>query len=296
MSWRALLVGQLTMTGNILLGLIVGDVILRFGLAEKLLKKLLPYLRRIGIGPILGMALTVSLGSSKAGAALLAAALEEEKISRDAALWGTLSLSFPAYLRRWPSTMLMAVGMAGTAGGIFALILLLRSLGRFVFVIFKSRHGEQENAEALSPAGRTQRMGSMYKRLFRTLPIAWTFFAAAFILMPRLETLLRENLGGSFLPLAGWGVASAAIASVAASLAMAGGSLAAGDLTIAQTVFALLLGNGLGYATRAMRQNAGYFFGLFPGGLAKSILLWSMATMLPFVLLSLFFAALPLLV
>ena len=72
------------------------------------------------------------------------------------------------------------------------------------------------------------------------------------------------------------------------------GGLAAGDLSPAQAVFALLLGNGLGILTRAVRQNAGYYFGLFPPDLARSMLFWNVGTMLPLVLLSLLLAALPL--
>ena len=45
-----------------------------------------------------------------------------------------------------------------------------------------------------------------------------------------------------------------------------------------QAVFALLLGNGLGIVTRALRQNAGYYFGLFPAGLAQSMLFWNVGT------------------
>ena len=45
---------------------------MRTGLADKLMKHLMPYLRKAGIGSVLGMALTVSLGSAKAGAALIA--------------------------------------------------------------------------------------------------------------------------------------------------------------------------------------------------------------------------------
>ena len=293
-NWQALLWGELSMTLNILVGFLIGDLVLRFEVAEKLLKRLLPILRRVGVGPVLGLALTVSVGSSKAGAALLASALEEEKITRNGALWGTISLSFPAYLRRWPSTLFLALGMAGRAGGIFASILLLYSLGRFLLALWKSRNSEREAVSKRSVDSKKERGARLYKRLIRTLPLAWLFFAMAFVLIPYLETLFREHLGGSFLPLAAWGVASSAVASVGASLAMAGGGLAAGDLSVAQAVFALLLGHGLSYFTRALRHNAGYFFGLFPGGMAKSILIWNIVSMLPFVLLALLIAALPL--
>jgi len=283
------------MTLSILIGLLIGDLILHFEVAEKLLKRLLPILRCVGVGPALGLALTVSVGSAKAGAALLAAALEEEKITRNGALWGTISLSFPAYLRRWPSTLFLALGMAGLAGGIFASILLLYSLGRFVLALWMSCNSELEAAPRAA-GEKKERKAYMYKRLLRTLPLAWFFFAMAFVLMPYLEVFFQERLGGSFLPLAAWSVASSAVASARASLALAGGSLAVGELSVAQAVFALLLGHGLSHFTRTLRHDGGYFFGLFPGGMAKSILLWNTVSLLPFVFLALLLTALPMLV
>ncbi len=102
--------------------------------------------------------------------------------------------------------------------------------------------------------------------------LAWFFYAVAFALVPYAESAFRRwFMGGSFLPLAGWAVAAASMAHVSAALALTGGSLAAGELSVAQAVFALLLGNGLGIVTRALRQNAGYYFGLFPAGLARSM-------------------------
>jgi hypothetical protein len=287
LNWVELLRGEALMTANILIGVFVGDVIFRLRLAERVVEKFLPALRRLGIGPILGTALAVGVGSSKVAAALLARGVEDGSISREGAIWGTISLSFPAYLRRWPSTLALCVSMAGLSGGIFAATLLLRSLGRFLFVIVKARGSERESGDADSGETGRSRSGSWYRRLIATLPVAWAFYAAAFLIMPEIEKFLRSSLGGSLLPVAGWGVASAALAGISASLALARGALAAGDLDAAQTVFALLLGNGLGYFTRALRQNAGYFFGIFPPDMSRAILIRSMATMIPFVAVSL---------
>jgi hypothetical protein len=281
------LIGEALMTVNILIGVFIGDMVFRLRLAEKAVGKFLPVLRRIGVGPILGTALAVGVGSSKVAAALLARGVEEGSITRDGAIWGTISLSFPAYLRRWPSTLALCVSMAGTAGWIFASTLLLRSFGRFLFVVIKARGSEPDSAAA-SPGGQVRSRSVLwYKRLLVTLPVAWVFYASAFLIMPEIENLLKESLGGSLLPVAGWGVASAALAGISASLALARGALANGDLDAAQTVFALLLGNGLGYFTRALRQNAGYFFGIFPADISRAILARNIATMIPFVIVSL---------
>ena len=101
--------------------------------------RLTPWLRRHGIGPVVGLSLTVSLGSSRAGAAILASALDEGRLDRRAALWGTLALAFPAYLRRWPATFALCVSMAGGAGAVFAVVLLLRSAARFALTLVLER-------------------------------------------------------------------------------------------------------------------------------------------------------------
>ena len=296
MELKALLRGELWLTFDILLGLLIGDLVLRWGLADRLMRRMMPWLRRPGIGPLVGLALTLSLGSAKAGAAVLASALSEGRIDRHTALWGTLSLAFPAYLRRWPATLALSVSMTGLVGGIFALVLILRSLVRFALVVCVLRSRESGELP-LEEVPDRRRMGwGFYRKLGVTLPLAWFFYAVAFALVPYAESAFRRwFMGGSFLPLAGWTVAAASVAHVSAALALTGGSLAAGELSAAQAVFALLLGNGLGIVTRALRQNAGYYFGLFPAGLARSMLFWNVGTVALLTGLSLALAAVPLL-
>lgn len=296
MELKALLRGELWLTFDILLGLLIGDLVLRWGLAERLMRKMMPWLRRHGIGPLVGLALTLSLGSAKAGAAVLASALSEGRIDRHTALWGTLSLAFPAYLRRWPATLVLSVSMTGLVGGIFALVLILRSLVRFALVVCVLRSRESGELPREEVPGRRRMGWGFYRKLGMTLPLAWFFYAVAFALVPYAESAFRRwFMGGSFLPLAGWTVAAASVAHVSAALALTGGSLAAGELSAAQAVFALLLGNGLGIVTRALRQNAGYYFGLFPAGLARSMLFWNVGTVALLTGLSLALAAVPLL-
>lgn len=296
MEWKVLLRGELWLTFDILLGLLIGDVVLRWGLADRLMRGMMPWLRRHGIGPLVGLALTLSLGSAKAGAAVLASALSEGRIDRHTALWGTLSLAFPAYLRRWPATLVLSVSMTGLVGGIFALVLILRSLVRFALVVCVLRSRESGELPREEAPGRRRMGWGFYRKLGVTLPLAWFFYAVAFALVPYAESAFRRwFMGGSFLPLAGWAVAAASMAHVSAALALTGGSLAAGELSAAQAVFALLLGNGLGIVTRALRQNAGYYFGLFPAGLARSMLFWNVGTVALLTGLSLALAAVPLL-
>ena len=297
MDWSGLAAGELRLTFDILFGLLIGFAVLKSGVADKLMRRLVPYLSKAGICPSLGMALTLSLGSAKAGAAFVASALDNGRISRRSAKWGTLLLSFPAYLHRWPSTMVMAASMAGLSGAIFAAILLLRSAARFALIIFiLRRESAGDDVAAASPPECEAKAVRFNMRLLRSLPLAWLFFAIAYLLVPQAESFIKQwLLAGSAMPLAALAVAAASMAHVSAALALAGGSLAAGELSVAQAVFALLLGNGLGVVTRVFRSNAGYYFGIFSGDMAKELLFWNIVTTSFFAVLSIVIAALPLL-
>lgn len=295
-DWNSLLKDELRLSLDILLGMAVGLAVMRSGLADRLMNRLMPYLSKAGVGPVLGMALTVSLGSAKAGAALLASAFYEGRISERTAKWGTLMLSFPAYLHRWPSTLVLAVSLAKIPGAIFAVILLLRPAARFLLLIFIYRSGEhaEQPADTTVPqaAACSFKIG---KKLLQMLPLAWIFYAAAFTFVPWVESFMKGWLLGSrFFPVAGLAVAAASIANMSLALALTGGSVAAHELTIAQAVFALLVGNGLGILTRLIRTNAGYYFGLFPGGLANKMLWLNLGTTAPFSILTVLLAAIPL--
>ena len=298
MNLSGLLMGELRLTADILVGLAVGAVILRSGLADKLMTRLLPFLRRFGIGSVLGTALTISLGSAKAGAAVIAAALNDGRIAERPAMWGTLMLSFPAYLHRWPTTMIMAASLAGLPGAIFGAVLLVRSAARFVLLAVILKRGAGESGEVEESIAGSARKVKFAKRMLKTMPIAWFFYGVAYALVPTAEEALRGWLtgGAAFLPLAGLTVAAASIAHISAALALAGGSLAAGELTVAQAVFALILGNSLGVVTRLFRTNTGYYFGLFSSSMAKDLLFWNFATTAFFALITLAAAAVPLLI
>ena len=118
------------------------------------------------------------------------------------------------------------------------------------------------------------------------MPVLNKFFQEIFINSKVLE----------FLPLAGWTVAAGSVARVSVALALAGGALSSGELNIAQAVFALILGSGLGTATRLLRMNAGYYFGFFPARTAAKMLLTNFIVIMSFFILNLFFAIIFLLI
>ena len=284
-SWPDLLRAEATLTASVVAGLALGELVLASGAADRIFRPLLPRLRTWRVPPRAAQALALALGSPRAGAGLLASGYAQGDLSREETVFGALCLAVPGYLRRWITTASLAAGLAGGTGLLYALVLLGRSAVRFLWLLgLLRRHGtprDEAPAAVLPPSG-TERRRRLLRALLVSLPWAWTFFALTYALMPSFEALLLEHLGHTaLLPPAGWTVAAAALAHATASLAAAGGALAAGELSPGQALLALLLGNAIGTVTRVLRQNMGYWLGLFPRELLRPLLVWHLGTLLP---------------
>ena len=282
--------GELKLTIDIILGLLLGEMIIRFRVADTLLKHILPFLVRHDIPKVTGLALCASIGSSRAGAAIISSALANHELTEREAIWSILMLPFPAYLRRWPSTMIMSMSLAGLAGGIFALSLLLRSGLRFLLALFILKRKHLSKNTINIPVNTSTQATSFIKRIVKTLPAAWIFFAVSYSLVPMVNSYFRAKFTGSVLPFSGCGIAAASLGHISSALALAGGALASRELTVGETVFALILGSGLGTTTRILRQDAGYYFGLFTVKTARKLLFLNFITITPIIIMNLFLA------
>ena len=178
----------------------------------------------------------------------------------------------------------------------YALSMLFVAVSRFVIAFTFLKRGSEGESPATEPhdfSAKTHSM-SLVKKLVKTLPLAWIFFALAYSLVPVMNRYLQDVFRSpgvlAFLPLAGWTVAAGAVVKVSAALAMAGGAMASGELSTAGAVFALVLGSGLGTATRILRMNAGYYFGFFPAKTAQKMLIMNFITIMPAVILNWIFA------
>jgi hypothetical protein len=298
---RTLLKAEAVLTLNITVGITVGEFILWLGLVEKLFARQIPTLERWGIHGKIAAAMMMALGSPRSGAALISGAYSDGEITIEEATYGTLSLAFPAYLKRWVGTAALAVSMAGLAGFLFALVLVLRSACRFVWVLamlvrqknaFYSPGGEKSRPPQMSAK---ERFARGFNLLRRSLPWAWFFFALTYMMVPFTDRVFTEHIAGRgagfFLPAEGWAVAVSSLAHITAALSSAGGAISSGALNVGQAVLALLIGNMAGSVTRTMRQNVGYWIGIFPKDLIPNLLRWHMATTLTLEAGSIFIAA-----
>ena len=283
----ALLRAECVLTLNIAFGLAVGELILGLGIIDRFFSPLIPRLERIGIHGKIAAAMVLALGAPRSGAALISRAYSEGELTGDQATFGTLSLAFPGYLRRWAGTAAMAAAVAGVSGFIFALVMLLRSACRFIWAITrlasraKARPGAFAELEK-TRVGARERASRVLAQLKRSLPWAWAFFALTYVLVPYVDEAFSKyaSRGGMlwFLPAEGWAVAVSSLAHVTAGLSSAAAALSAGKLGVTQTVLALLVGNMAGSLTRTMRQNVGYWVGVFPKELVKNLLRWHLVT------------------
>ena len=296
-DWAGLLKGLWALTLSVAGGLALGKAIIALSLPERLFRVLLPRMKSLGIPPQALFALGVSLGSSRAGVAIVAEAYSEGIMTKQEALFGTLLQSFPGYVRRWTVTFPVAAALAGKAGAIFSLTLLTRSFIRFLFFLAMLRRpgGGERTAGTADPAGMSPSgRFSLLKTLLRTLPPAWAFYGGAYLATPALQRLIEA--WGAGLPLmspAGWTVAAASFAHVNAALGAAGGSVAVGSLTTAQAVLALLTGNMLAALSRVLRQDLAFWMGLYPGRMVRSLFAWNFGTLMALMAVSVAAAAVP---
>ena len=296
--WWALFRAELTLTVSIAVGLLMGELILSAGIVERAFKPIVPLLSRWGIHHKIAFAMIMALGSPRSASALIAASYSDGEISEDETTFGTLAMAFPGYLRRWVGTATIAVAAAGRAGFIYAIIIITRSALRFTWVIIMLRRRSRGIKRDLPTGDAAEsrvtdhkaRRARLMRTLKRSLPLAWIFFGLTYALMPWIEELLRGHISDMgiyhVMPPQGWAVAFASLAHMTAALSSAGGALEGGALSVGQAVLALVIGNMIGAVTRAVRQNVGYWMGIFPAALVPRLVRWHLATQLSLELLT----------
>ncbi|MDR1508667.1 MAG: hypothetical protein LBS53_03440 [Synergistaceae bacterium] len=297
--WWEFLRAEMMLTANVAAGLVVGELILGLGVVDRLFAPVIPSLARWGIHGKIAAAMLMAVGSPRSGAGVISGAYLDGEISRKEATCGTLALAFPGYLRRWVGTAAIAAGIAGVAGVIFAAAILVRSACRFVWVVLmliKRGAGRVQTGGSIKKTELSAKERAMrtLKLLRRSLPWAWGFFALTYALVPFVDRAFSEYVAKmgfyAFLPLEGWTVAVSSIAHITAGLSSSAGAMSAGKLGVGQAVLALLVGNMAGSITRTMRQNVGYWVGIFPKDMIPGLLKWHMITTLTLEVVSILIA------
>ena len=280
------------LTADIVTGIILARLVMRLNIPAVISR----YLPVSPLPPSTTAALSMSLVSPKAGAAIIADSYNHGTISSSAAALSILALPFPPFLtRRFIPLVTFASSSASLAGLMFSLSLLTRSAVRFLLTLSILRHRSSSTSPASSfilPAKISS--PPLIREILRSLPHAWLMSALTYLLLPPLERWTASYFTGNFLPLSGWTAAVSSIGSTRSALILAGSSMRTGALSVTQAYFALILGSGLGTVIRIFRQDAGYYFGLFPPSFAAKLLIMNAAAIIPLVGVNLIFAGLAL--
>lgn len=288
-SFYGFLLGEARLTVSVLFGILAGWWLIKLKVPQFILARIGPMVCRCGIHPDLVIALALSLGSSRVATGMIASSFERGDLDRDEVVFGTLLLSFPGYIHRWVGTLGISIGLAGTAGLIYALSLMLRSLVRFAFFLFLLVKKKRPFTSCLVEWDKEKPVPPVWPMIKRTLPWGWGAFSLVYWGMPIVEPYFQQ-LSGSVPPVI-LSVALSGVAHNTAALAAAGAGLSAGSLSVGDAVLALLLGNLLGTFSRVIRQNLAFWAGVFPGKILTSLMLWNIGTLIPLALLWTFTAA-----
>jgi hypothetical protein len=290
LALRGLLIGEARLTLSLIAGALAGELMVRYRVTDRVFRPVERLVRRLRVNPQAISAMTVSVASPRVGAAMLASAHSRGEITQEDAVFGTLCLAFPAYVKRWLVTAPMAAALAGPLGVLYSSVLIFRSAARFLLCLhLLRRRGSGGSSPAVDdPAeGRTATAseGRFLRQGLRSLPLAWIFFGVTYWAMPAVEAWALDNLRWLVSP-SGLTVVTSALAHSTASLASAKGALEAGSLSLPGALLALLMGNALGTFTRVLRQNVGYWVGIFPGEVLRPLGIWHLGTLLLFEALS----------
>ena len=95
LDWTGMLKGMGYLVLSVAGGLGLGRAIIYFSLPERILASMLPHLKKWRIPAQALFALGVSIGSSRAGSALIAEAYRNDLLSEKEAIFGTLLSPFP---------------------------------------------------------------------------------------------------------------------------------------------------------------------------------------------------------
>ncbi|EHM09254.1 hypothetical protein TheveDRAFT_0065 [Thermanaerovibrio velox DSM 12556] len=296
MEIKGLLLAEARLTASILAGALAGEALVRLRITDAVFRPIRNLLSKCRINRHALSAMAVSVASPRLGAAILSSAHREGRITRDDAVFGTLCLAFPAYIKRWLATAPVAVGLAGNLGLLYSIVLITRSACRFILcllLLLRRGSGEpiafglpQDSCHGANCEGHPHgKEVSLIRLTLRSLPMAWGFFALTFFLMPHLEAAVLGTLKGKVSPSA-LAVVTSALMHSSASLASAQGALSSGALSLKGALLALLAGNCIGTFSRVLRQNMGYWVGIFPPEVLRPLAIWHVGTLLLFEALS----------
>ncbi len=290
----SLLWPMLRLLGFITVGLVVGQAIEATGWTRRLAVVAAPLFRFSNLGSRCSAAFTTAFFSGVAANAMLLDFFKEGKITRRQLFLSNLMNQLPTYFLHLPTTVFVVLPLTGRAGVIYFLLTFAAMVVRTVGVIACSRVLCRSDcrrdafADASPPAGgRGRRSPDILASIRRKLPGRLTRIAV-YVVPIYLLVFLVSAMGGfdaarqwlarfvvtSILPVESLSVVVLSFAAEFTSgFAAAGALMAAGVLTVKQTVIALLAGNVVAFPLRALRHQLPHYMGIFAPKMGLQLLL-----------------------
>ena len=295
LSWSAaaarLIKPLMRLLGFILVGLAAGQVIEALGWTRALAIAARPVFRFGRLGHRCGAAFMAAFVSGVTANAMLVEFYREGKITRQQLFLTNFINQFPAFFLHLPTTVFIVLPLTGWAGALYFILTfaaaLLRTLLLLVYGHFRLPSPAEETAPA-APAqgGRTIAWKEALAGVRRKLPRRMTM-VAVYVMPVYVAVFLAHSMGwfdfmqdalahlvvSSFIPVESLSVVVLSfVAEFTSGFAAAGALMAAGVLTVKQTVAALLIGNILAFPIRALRHQLPHYMGIFQPKMGTQLL------------------------
>jgi hypothetical protein len=266
------------------IGLIAGQIIEATGWTRPLAAIALPAFRFGNLGARCSAAFTTAFFSGVAANAMLLEFYKEERISRRQLFLANFVNQFPAFFLHLPTTFFIVIPLTGWAGGLYFLITfsatVLRTAAFLVYGHWRVKPATEH--VALDPIGsvsphRKKTVRDIWQAIKERLPGRLTnigiwvvpiyitvFFLNAMGVFDQIRQGLAQVVTFSVVPIESLSVVILSFAAEFTSgFAAAGALMAAGVLTVKQTVMALLIGNVVAFPIRALRHQLPHYMGIY---------------------------------
>lgn len=275
--YRKLLKPLLRLTLFIAIGLFVGNLIEALQWTRQLGRVTRPLIRWGRLNDHSAVAFMAAFFSGVTANTLLVNAYKDRAITRKELFFSNLINTLPSFFLHLPTTFFILLPLVREAGVLYLACTLSAAILRTLTILTVSRitlpTRDLEPVKLPANSGETglwRTTWEKFKRRFRRILI-WTipiytlfFFLNQFGAFRWLERGLAGLFSFTIVPVEALTIiAFQVMAEFTAGAAAAGALLAAGTLSIKQTVLALLIGNVISTPVRALRHQLPYYMGIF---------------------------------
>jgi hypothetical protein len=223
--------------------------------------------------------------------AMLVEFYRAQKITRPQLFLTNFINQFPAFFLHLPTTFFIVVPLTGRAGVLYFLLTFLAALLRTLLLLCYGhfrlpvpmedppRHAPPLAAKALSWRDAIEGVRrKLPRRMTMVAVYVIPIYVAVFLANTMgwfdfMQNALAHLVVSSFIPVESLSVVVLSfVAEFTSGFAAAGALLAAGVLTVKQTVLALLIGNILAFPIRALRHQLPHYMGIFQPKMGTQLL------------------------